>query len=122
MPFSSPDLYQSARKQSGPAAIRRREGVSALFCVLVLISINAYICRDLFRNPTAFMNSMHGFWVGLARSGGHNWFQPTWWPYWDCGMPFEFTYAPLVPGVTRAWAAFSGIPHALALQFDYSRG
>ena len=31
-------------------------------------------------------------------------------------MPFEFTYAPLVPAVTRAWAAFSGIPHALALQ------
>ena len=31
------------------------------------------------------MNSMHGFWVALARHGGHSWFQPSWWPYWDCG-------------------------------------
>jgi hypothetical protein len=115
MAASTPGFYQST-SQTGPAAIGLREFFAAIFCVLALVCINAYICRELFRNPTAFMNSMHGFWVALARSGGHSWFQPSWWPYWDCGMPFEFTYAPLIPAATRTWAAFSGMPHALALQ------
>jgi hypothetical protein len=109
-------FYQSVQRQSGPAAIGLREWFPALLCTLALIWINAYICRDLFGNPTAFTNSMQGFWVALARGGDHSWLEPNWWPNWDCGMPFEFTYAPLIPAATRAWAAFSGIPHALALQ------
>ncbi len=116
MSASSSSLYQRVASQTGSPAIGLREWVTALFCGLVLISINAYICRDLFRNPTAYMNSMQGFWVALARHAGYSWLQPNWWPYWDCGMPFEFTYAPLIPAATRAWAALSGVPHALALQ------
>jgi hypothetical protein len=39
-----------------------------------------------------------------------------WWPFWDCGIPFEFTYAPLVPGLTAACALARSIPHTVALQ------
>jgi hypothetical protein len=81
---------------------------------LVLLWINAYICRELFVNQTAKMNSMHGFWMAVARLADGSWFHATWWPYWDCGIPFEFTYAPLVPAMTAAWAALRGVPHALA--------
>src|SRR5579863_8171438 len=97
--------------------IQRREWLSALAYALALLWINAYICRDLFRNPTAYMNSMHGFWIAIAKHGGASWFQSHWWPYWDGGMPTEFTYAPLVPGLIAAIVAATGIPHILAFQW-----
>src|SRR6202790_2954315 len=94
--------------------MNRRELFSAAAYAVVLLWINLYICRELFFNQTAKMNSMHGFWMAIARLADGSWFHPTWWPYWDGGIPFEFTYAPLVPGLTAAWAAFRGVPHALA--------
>ena len=37
-----------------------------------------------------------------------------WWPYWDCGIPFQNTYFPLVPAATAAVSLLTGasIPHA----------
>ncbi len=96
--------------------IGRRELLLAGFYALVLVWVNAYICRELFYVQTAYMNSMHGFWIALAKRAGGSWFHSEWWPYWDAGIPFEFTYPPLVPGLTAAWAAVQAIPEALALQ------
>ncbi len=91
----------------------RRELLHAAACAAALLWINAYICRDLFSASTAYMNSMHGFWIALAKMGSGGWLHPTWWPYWDCGIPFEFTYAPLVPAMAAAWAAIRGVPHSV---------
>jgi len=96
--------------------IQRREWLSALAYALALAWINTYICRDLFRNPTAYMNSMHGFWIALAKQAGNNWLRLNWWPYWACGLPFQFTYAPLIPILIAVWAAVTGVSHILALQ------
>lgn len=101
---------------SSPAPIGRAEWIRGAAGALVLLWINAYICRRLFVNPTAYMNSMHGFWVGLAKHAGTSWWHAAWWPYWDCGIPFEFTYAPLVPGWIALWHAITGISHTLAFQ------
>ncbi|MEO7143259.1 MAG: hypothetical protein ABI165_07110 [Bryobacteraceae bacterium] len=95
--------------------LQRGEIFQAVFYAIVLLWINVYVCRELFWAQTAYMNSMHGFWIALARWGG-GWFHATWWPYWDCGIPFEFTYAPLIPGLIGAWAALRGVPYAAALQ------
>jgi hypothetical protein len=105
--------------QSAPdedIAITRGEGLRAMAYAVALIWVNFYICRELFSHPTAYMNSMHGFWIALAKRGGAGWFQSTWWPFWDCGIPFEFTYAPLVPMLTASWAALAGVSHTLAFQ------
>ncbi|HTC86806.1 MAG TPA: hypothetical protein VK686_00840 [Bryobacteraceae bacterium] len=96
--------------------IQRREWLSALAYALALLWINTYVCRDLFRNPTAYMNSMHGFWIALAKHAGSNWLQLNWWPYWGCGLPFQFTYAPLIPVLIAAWTAVTGVSHILAFQ------
>ncbi|HJT88787.1 MAG TPA: hypothetical protein VJ732_13050 [Bryobacteraceae bacterium] len=103
-------------KKPVQAPIRRGEAIQAAVYALVLLWVNAYVCQELFRNQTAFMNSMHGFWIALAERAGDSWFHANWWPYWDCGIPFEYTYAPLIPALTAAWVAVRGIPHALALQ------
>jgi len=92
----------------------RREKVSAGAYGFAILALNAYVCRELFFNQTAWMNSMHGFWIAIAEHAGNRWFHESWWPYWDGGIPFEFTYAPLVPALTGLWANLRGIPPALA--------
>ena len=81
----------------------------------VLLWVNAYVCRTWFFHPTAQMNSLHGYWAALARLGD-GWLHATWWPFWDFGIPFEFTSAPLVPAMTAAIAASRNVPHLMALQ------
>ena len=97
--------------------LRRSELLQAVFCALVLLWVNAYICRDLFFVRTAYMNSMHGFWIAIAKGAEGSWFHPAWWPYWDAGIPFEFTYAPLVPGLTAALSAVCAISPEMAFQW-----
>lgn len=116
MPVSDWAIRRVDELHGTKVPIQRREWLSALAYAVALLWINAYICRDLFRNPTAHMNSMHGFWIALAKHAGNNWLQLNWWPYWDCGLPFQFTYAPLIPVLIAAWAAVTGVSYILAFQ------
>lgn len=69
--------------------------------LLVVLWVNLYVCRGLFFvEHTGHMNAMHGFWMSMARTASEHWWRPAWWPFWDGGMPFEFTYAPLIPALT----------------------
>lgn len=94
----------------------RWEIVQAAFYLVLLLWINVYVCRELFYVPTAHMNSMQGTWTAIAHNAADSWLRPTWWPYWDCGIPFEFTYAPLIPALTAILASLRGIPELLAFQ------
>jgi hypothetical protein len=96
--------------------VRAREGFTIAACATALVWINLYICRELFTNSTAYMNSMHGFWSAIAKHASNSWLDLNWWPNWDCGIPFEFTYAPLVPAWTAIWASARGISYELAFQ------
>lgn len=114
----------SARAAVGPAGstkltegpIKRSEWLAAAAYSVVLLWINLYVCRALFSVQTGPMNSMHGFWAAIARLADGSWFQATWWPYWDCGIPFEFTYAPLAPALTAMGAAAFHVSQGLAFQ------
>ncbi len=89
----------------------------ALALAAGVAGLNYYFCRDLFQvETTAQMHSMHGFWTALARLGEFSALTPQWWPYWDGGMPAEYTYAPLVPSATAAVAALFSVPELRALQ------
>jgi hypothetical protein len=94
--------------------IPKREYALAAFYSVAVIWINYYICRELFSTPAGSMPSMHGFWIALAERAQGSWFHPSWWPYWNCGMPFEFAYAPLIPALTAAWAAVRHVPYSFA--------
>ncbi len=96
--------------------LRRPESLRAAAYALILVGVNLYICRELFFAQTAYVNSMHGFWVAIAEHARDSWFHPAWWPYWDDGIPFEFTYSPLIPALIAVWSALGHIPAALALQ------
>jgi hypothetical protein len=107
-----PDTFEVSGYKGRPFSLPDK--LAAAVYAIALLWINAYICRELFHQDLAPMASMHGFWAALAERAQGSWFHAAWWPYWDGGMPFEFTYAPLVPALTAAWAAARGIPHTIA--------
>jgi hypothetical protein len=84
---------------------------------VILLGINLYICRGLFTTQTAAMNSMHGFWAAIAQWADGSWLHPTWWPFWDGGIPFEFTYSPLVPALTAVASGVFHISGVMAVQY-----
>ena len=95
---------------SGLKRASRSEALRAGLYLLILFWVNAYIVRDAFFSSSHQMGSMHGFWTAIAARGG-SWFRgATWWPYWQMGSPFEWTYNPLVPGLAAAIAALRGVP------------
>jgi hypothetical protein len=90
------------------------EWVTGVFYALVLLWVNFHVGRDFFRNESAPANSMHGFWPAIANRADGAWFHAAWWPYWDCGIPFELTYAPGVPFLTAVVEWVRHVPPLLA--------
>jgi len=85
--------------------------------LLAVIWVNAYICRHVFFiEYTGRMNSIQGVWIAMARLARGHWYKPSWWPYWYNGMPFEFTYAPMTPGLIAILAWLPGISAAHGFQ------
>jgi hypothetical protein len=96
--------------------LRAREVIQAVGYAVLLLWLNAYVCREMFVRYTPHMNSMQGFWIAMARHAGAGWFRSEWWRFWDCGAPIEFVYAPLVPALSVWVAAARGVPHDVAFQ------
>jgi hypothetical protein len=85
--------------------------------VVAIVWINFWICGQTFWiEYTGKMNSMHGVWIAMARQATVHWYRPYWWPHWYLGTPFEYTYAPLVPGLTAAIARLGHISNAHGFQ------
>ena len=95
---------------------RLPEILGAIVCAVLLVWLNAYVCREMFFRYTPHMNSMQGFWIAMVRLPGASWFHSNWWRYWDCGSPVEFIYAPLIPAMTAWTAALRGTPPDVAFQ------
>src|SRR5579871_1487449 len=101
--------------------MRRREWVWIACCLVALVYLNAYWCRQVFfLDHIGHMNSVHGLWMGFARLAHTAWHKPTWWRYSYDGMPFEFTYAPLVPGLIAGISRLTGC--SLGRAFDLLAG
>jgi len=96
--------------------LRVPEAIRAVVYAALLVWLNVYVCREMFVRYTPHMNSMQGFWIAIARTGGGGWFHSEWWRYWDGGSPLEFIYAPLVPAMSAWVAAVRGVPHDIAFQ------
>jgi hypothetical protein len=97
--------------------LRKHEHSVTCAGVAGVVALGIYLCGDaLFARLTGYANSMHGFWMALAKAPLLDWLRPTWWPWWDCGMPMEYTYAPLVPWITGAIARASGLATSHAWQ------
>ncbi len=101
---------------SGLDKTSRGEALRAGLYALILVWINAYIVHETFVTSSHQMGSMHGFWTALAAHAGGSWFHATWWPFWEMGVPFEYTYPPMVPGLAAAIAALRGVSAGVGFQ------
>jgi hypothetical protein len=100
---------------AGLAAVTRGEQLRGISYAGVILWVNAYICRDWFHHPTAWTQTLHGYWAAIARLAD-GWLHPSWWPFWDFGIPFEFTSAPLVPALAAALAGLRHTSHLMAVE------
>jgi hypothetical protein len=96
---------------AGPHKTSGREAQLALLYSLLLLGLNLYVCFPLLISPAAHMNSNHGQWIALAERG-----HAGWWPYWNAGMPIEYTGPPLVPAMGAAFASIRGVTPALGVE------
>ncbi len=97
------------------APLARNRSLLVALYLPAIVWVNAYVCRQVFfLEYTGQMHSMHGVWIGMARLAREHWWTPGWWPYWFGGMPFELTYAPLLPGLTALLSRAAGLSPAHA--------
>ena len=83
---------------------------------LIILILNVAIAAKLFvLEYSANLASNEGSFIALARRIASEPSHRLWWPLWDCGIPFQNTYLPLLP-LTAGW--FSRITgHSPALSF-----
>jgi hypothetical protein len=92
----------------------RRLTGTVLYPALLLL-INILIAARLFRLEYSFyLGSNEGTFIAIARQIATHPANLLWWPYWDCGVPFQNTYLPLLHLIVGAYSAMSGVSAALA--------
>jgi len=82
---------------------------------ILLFGVNAYIVHRLFAlEYTAHLESNEGSFMAISRYMAAHPFDMMWWPFWDCGLPFQNTYFPLLHMLVAAFAKLAGCSVALS--------
>ncbi len=105
--LSDPEIKLKSR---GPIAV-----TSALFPFLILLA-NFLIVRKLFViEYTPYLMTTEGLFITLARGvAAHPW-DLFWWPLWECGVPFQNAYAPLLGLLAGEFSRMTGASAALSI-------
>ena len=98
----------SWRRWASPSGLRL-PGALFLFALNLAIS-----WRLLFVHHLPWFNSIEPYFFALAEHIRAHWPHTGWYPCWYAGMPFEYTYAPLLLHATAAasFIARCSVPHA----------
>ena len=76
---------------------------------LLLFALNLLIAWRLFTQEyTNRCDSIEPFFYALAAAIKVNPLHPVWWPSWNGGMPFRYTYQPLLHHIVAALSFFTG--------------
>jgi len=81
----------------------------------ILFLLNVYICRELFSIEfIGNLDSNEGVFVALSRFYRENFMDQRWFPWFNCGVPIENAYQPLLPVLAAAagWASGWSVEHA----------
>jgi hypothetical protein len=82
---------------------------------LFLLIINISIVGRLFGvEYLAYLESIEGTFIAIARHVAEHPSDALWWPYWGCGLPIQNTYLPLLQILVGGYAWLTGISPALA--------
>lgn len=82
---------------------------------LTLFALNAYITATLFRvEYLDQMDSIEGVYIGLARYIREHFFDLSWFPLWYGGIPYQYSYPPLLHFLVAGFAAVARLSNARA--------
>src|SRR5207302_3343542 len=97
-----------------PAVRRGWMAPHVLFPLFVLLA-NVLIIRKLFFvEYSAYLESNEGTFIAIARQiASHPW-DLQWFPQWECGLPFQNTYLPLLHYVVGWFSRLTGRSPALS--------
>jgi hypothetical protein len=94
----------------------RREITVWVLLPAILLSLNIAIAAKLFHvEYSAYLESNEGTFIAIARQIAARPGDLLWWPFWDCGLPFQNTYLPLLHLIVGFFSRMTG--HSAALSF-----
>jgi len=74
-----------------------RDRLADIGAAILLYALNVFVAwRLFFAEYTPHFNSVEGAFIGLARYMSRHLGHWSWYPIWNCGMPFQDTYVPLL--------------------------
>jgi hypothetical protein len=89
--------------------------VAVLFPFLILLA-NFLIVRRLFRVEfTQYLQTTEGLFIAIAKGVATHPRDLIWWPLWDLGVPFQNTYAPLLPIMAGLYSIATGFSAPLSM-------
>jgi len=92
----------------------QRKAVAAY--AAVILAVNILIAGKLFSQEYSdYLSSNEGTFIAIAREIAARPGDVLWFPIWDCGLPFQNTYLPLLHMIVGAFSRLSG--HSAALAF-----
>ena len=96
-------------------------------CSLALLATNLILIWPLFWEEfSAHTASIEGTFVGIARVMAKYPGERAWWPFWNCGLPFELTYLPFTHWMAAGLTAITGLSAArcyhMFIAFAYAMG
>jgi hypothetical protein len=72
-------------------------GRAEYLCAALILIVNVLVAWRLFAlDYSAHLNTNEGTFIAIARVMAEHPGERLWWPFWDCGMPFQNTYLPLL--------------------------
>jgi len=101
--------------KAGFPASTTRPGLQTAACVLVLLAVNVFVCRELFVTEYSLhMGSIEGAYIGLSRWISEHPWELSWFPLWYGGVPFQNTYPPLLHVLVAGFAGLWDLSPASA--------
>jgi hypothetical protein len=77
----------------------------------LLTALNIWLCWPLYRTDYLDqLQSNEGSFIALGKFLLNYWPHVRWFPWFNCGMPYEATYLPLVPAMVAIGARLTGWP------------
>jgi hypothetical protein len=92
-----------------------------------VLALNLIVCYRLFGiEYLTWFNSIEGTFMAMARILAVHHGRPAWWPFWNAGMPGEYSYFPLLPLMAAAGSIATGLSTArvyhIVLALAYALG
>ena len=104
------------RPRAPTAVSRVNKLIAGGFYPLAILAVNVLLVRKLFGvEYSAHLGSNEGTFIAIARHVAAYPWEWGWWPLWECGLPFQNTYLPLLPIATGWFSFWTG--HSPALSF-----